>query len=152
MTLAFEKYSTTINDGLSLIQAKFDQQEKVFYDKCDVFDSKLAEFIAEKDAVNAMKDQLQKMIEDFRSQINKESEKEKQKITNDCTNVLEACNQRMGEIKTDVITFLKNCQEQNLDIIEKIPEQKRKFSWKDVMIYAVCGTSLVCNVIQIFMG
>ncbi|MDY2510780.1 MAG: hypothetical protein SOW15_08340 [Ruminococcus callidus] len=70
-------------------------------------------------------------------------------LKNDCKEVLTDCNNRVGEIKDSVLDFLKTCNEQNLELIKKIREQKRKFSWLDVVVYAMCGVCIIGMVVQI---
>ena len=57
-------------------------------------------------------------------------------------------NNRVEEIKDSVLSFLKTCNEQKLELIKKIPEQKRKFSWLDVVVYAMCGVCIIGMVVQ----
>lgn len=59
-------------------------------------------------------------------------------LKNDCKKILTDCNNRVGETKDSVLDFLKPCNEQNLELIKKIPEQKRKFQ--------LAGSSGLCHV------
>ena len=115
--------------------------EKNFRDKLDELDAK-------NDRICDVEAKLEEKINDFRDQMIKASDNEYTKLAADCKKVLTACNQRMSEIKADVLTFLNSCEKQTKDLISRVPEQKRKFSWKDIVIYALSGTCIVCMVIQ----
>ena len=115
--------------------------EKNYRDKLDELDAK-------NDRICDVEAKLEEKINDFRDQMIKASDNEYTKLAADCKKVLTACNQRMSEIKADVLTFLNSCEKQTKDLISRVPEQKRKFSWKDIVIYALSGTCIVCMVIQ----
>lgn len=97
---------------------------------------------------------LTETLEQFRKDMTKGSENEYKIVQTRCKESLNAANSEFDSVKKSIIAFLKSCEKQNNTLISKIPEQKRKFSWKDAVIYAMsalCITGMVVQVIQMFI-
>lgn len=144
LILIYEQMKTLSEDNFAAMRREIETLENDFQEKYQKIDEKANE-------LNKLESTLETMISKFREDMVKASDTEYIKLSSDCTNVLTACNQRMTEIKADVITFLKSCQGQNQELINKIPEQKRKFSWKDIIIYALSGVCFISSLITIFV-
>lgn len=84
-----------------------------------------------------MKDQIDDIIMNYNKNLYKGANDQYSLLKNDCKEALTDCNNRVEETKNSVLDFLKTCNEQNLELIKKIPEQKRKFRWLDVVVYAM---------------
>lgn len=115
------------------------------------YQDKIADLSEKINMQTKIEEGLEQKINEFREQMIKASDNEYTKLAADCKNVLTACNTRMSEMQNDVLTFLKSCQSQTKELISKVPEQKRKFSWKDIIIYALSGVCLISMIIQIFI-
>lgn len=143
LIVIYESMQKASSESEEKLHAEMQFLEKSFRDK-------LSELDAKNDRISDVEAKLEEKINDFRDKMIKASDNEYTKLAADCKNVLIACNQRMTEMKADVLTFLNSCEKQTKDLISRVPEQKRKFSWKDIAIYALSGTCIVCMVIQSF--
>ena len=141
LIVIYESMQKTSCESEEKLRTEMQYLEKNFRDKLDELDAK-------NDRICDVEAKLEEKINDFRDKMIKASDNEYTKLAADCKKVLTACNQRMSEIKADVLTFLNSCEKQTKDLISRVPEQKRKFSWKDIVIYALSGTCIVCMVIQ----
>ena len=144
LILIYEDMKKLSEDNFAAMRREIETLENDFQEKYQKIDKQAAE-------LKSLESTLESMINKFRDDMVKASDTEYIRLAGDCTNVLTACNQRMTEIKSDVISFLKSCQGQNQELINKIPEQKRKFSWKDIIIYALSGVCFITSVITIFV-
>lgn len=144
LILTYEQMKTLSEENFAAMRREIEVLENDFQEKYQIIDKKVNELKNLEATINTL-------IENFRDSMVKASDNEYTKLSTDCTNVLTACNQRMLEIKTDVITFLKSCEGQNKELIGKIPEQKRKFNWKDLIIYVLSGVWLTGMIIQMFI-
>lgn len=144
LILIYEDMKKLSEDNFAAMRREIETLENDFQEKYQKIDKQAAE-------LKSLESTLESMINKFRDDMVKASDTEYIRLSGDCTNVLTACNQRMTEIKSDVISFLKSCQGQNQELINKIPEQKRKFSWKDIIIYALSGVCFITSVITIFV-
>ena len=141
MTLALEDFKQKMDETLSSITNSFTSMDKSIADNCSLLQQKA-------DDIRNLKDEIDDIIVDYNKELNKGATDQYKLYKNDCNKVLEDCNTRVGEIKTDVLSFLRTCNEQNLELIKKIPEQRRKFSWLDVVVYAMCGVCIVGMIVQ----
>lgn len=144
LILIYEDMKKLSEDNFAAMRREIETLENDFQEKYQKIDKQAAE-------LKSLESTLESMINKFRDDMVKASDTEYIRLSGDCTNVLTACNQRMTEIKSDVISFLKSCQGQNQELINKIPEQKRKFSWKDIIIYALSGVCSITSVITLFV-
>ena len=141
MTLALEDFQKKMDETLNSITNSFTSIDKNISDNCTLLQQKA-------DAIKDLKDQIDDIIVDYNKSLYKGANDQYTLLKNDCKEVLTDCNNRVGEIKDSVLSFLKTCNEQNLELIKKIPEQKRKFSWLDVVVYAMCGVCIIGMVVQ----
>ena len=127
--------------GKSSITNSFTSMDKNISENCEQLQEKAK-------VITDLRDQIDDIIVDYNKNLYKGANDQYTLLKNDCKTVLEDCNNRVGEIKDNVLTFLKTCNQQNLELIKKIPEQKRKFCWLDVVVYAMCGVCIVGMVVQ----
>ncbi len=142
MTIALESFQKNIDETLNSITASFTSMDKTITDNCNLMQQKA-------DEIRNLKDEIDDIIVDYNKDLNKGATNQYTLLKNDCKEVLENCNNRVGEIKENVLSFLKTCNEQNLELIKKIPEQRRKFSWLDAVIYVLCGVCIVGMLVQL---
>ena len=141
MTIALENFQGKIDETLTSITASFNSMDKTIADNCSSMQQKA-------DEIRSLKDEIDKLITDYNKDLDKCATDQFKLLKNDCKTVLEDCNERVEEIKSNVLTFLKTCNQQNLELIKKIPEQKRKFCWLDVVVYAMCTVCIIGMVVQ----
>ena len=141
MTIALENFQGKIDETLASITASFNSMDKTTADNCSSMQQKA-------DEIRSLKDEIDKLITDYNKDLDKCATDQFKLLKNDCKTVLEDCNERVEEIKSNVLTFLKTCNQQNLELIKKIPEQKRKFCWLDAVVYAMCGVCIIGMVVQ----
>lgn len=141
MTHALEDFKQKADETLNSITGSFSSMDKNITDNCALLQQKA-------DAIKSLKDEIDDIIVDYNKELNKGANDQYKLLKNDCNIVLQDCNDRVGEIKTDVLSFLRTCNEQNLELIKKIPEQRRRFSWLDVVVYAMCGVCIVGMIVQ----
>lgn len=141
MTLALEDFKQKMDETLSSITSSFTSMDKNIADNCALLQQKA-------DVIKSLKDEIDDIIVDYNKELYKGANDQFKLLGNDCNKVLQDCNDRVGEIKTDVLSFLRTCNEQNIELIKKIPEQRRKFSWLDVVVYAMCGVCIVGMIMQ----
>ena len=130
-----------ISLALEDFQNSFTSMDKNISENCEQLQEKAK-------VITDLRDQIDDIIVDYNKNLYKGANDQYTLLKNDCKTVLEDCNNRVGEIKDNVLTFLKTCNQQNLELIKKIPEQKRKFCWLDVVAYAMCGVCIVGMVVQ----
>lgn len=136
-----ENVQISLNETFSSIKASFDSFQGIINDKCAVLETKAEE-------IKSLKDQIDDIIVGYNKDLQKAASDQYTLLKNDCKELLVTSNERVGEIKESVLTFLKTCNEQNLALIRKVPEQKRKFCWLDVVVYALCGVCIVGMIVQ----
>lgn len=136
-----ENVQASLNETLNSIKTSFDSFQTLINDKCSILETKAEE-------IKSLKDQIDEILVDYNKELQKASLDQYTLLKNDCKELLVKSNERVGEIKQSVLTFLKTCNEQNLELIKKVPEQKRKFSWLDAVIYALCGVCIVGMIVQ----
>lgn len=141
MTLALEDFKQKMDETLSSITSSFTSMNKNIADNCALLQQKA-------DDIKSLKDEIDDIIVDYNKELYKGANDQFKLLGNDCNKVLQDCNDRIEEIKTDVLSFLRTCNEQNMELIKKIPEQRRKFSWLDVVVYATCGVCIVGMIVQ----
>ena len=141
LILIFEQMKTLSEDNFAAFRREIETLENDFQEKYKIVEKESSE-------LKALEGTIEKLLNKFRDDMVSASDREYTTLTTDCKSVLNACNQRMMEIKTDVITFLRSCEGQNQELINKIPEQKKKFSWKDCIIYVLSGVWFVGMMIQ----
>lgn len=141
MTLALEDFKQKMDETLSSITSSFTSMDKNIAENCALLQQKA-------DDIKSLKDERDDIIVDYNKELSKGANDQFKLLKNDCNKVLQDCNDRVGEIKTDVLSFLRTCNEQNIELIKKIPEQRRKFSWLDVVVYAMCGVCIVGMIVQ----
>lgn len=134
---AFEEKMGQIESESKLVQekqvARLDEMAKLIQKFSDI-DGKITE-----------------KLEGFRKDMTKASNNEFNIFQTQCNESLAAANSEFSTVKKNVIAFLKSCEKQNDTLIKKIPEQKRKFCWKDCVIYAMSGLCIVGMIVQIFV-
>lgn len=134
---AFEEKMGQIESESKLVQekqvARLDEMAKLIQKFSDI-DGKITE-----------------KLEGFRKDMTKASNNEFNIFQTQCKESLAAANSEFSTVKKNVIAFLKSCEKQNDTLIKKIPEQKRKFCWKDCVIYAMSGLCIVGMIVQIFI-
>lgn len=134
---AFEEKMGQIESESKLVQekqvARLDEMAKLIQKFSDI-DGKITE-----------------KLEGFRKDMTKASNNEFNIFQTQCKESLAAANSEFSTVKKNVIAFLKSCEKQNDTLIKKIPEQKRKFCWKDCVIYAMSGLCIVGMIVQIFV-
>ena len=128
-------------ETLGSITNSFTSMDKNISENCEQLQEKAK-------VITDLRDQIDDIIVDYNKNLYKGANDQYTLLKNDCKTVLEDCNNRVGEIKDNVLTFLKTCNQQNLELIKKIPEQKRKFCWLDAVVYAMCGVCIVGMVVQ----
>lgn len=141
ISLALEDFQKKMDDTLGSITNSFASMDKNISENCEQLQEKAK-------VITDLRDQIDDIIVDYNKNLYKGANDQYTLLKNDCKTVLEDCNNRVGEIKDNVLTFLKTCNQQNLELIKKIPEQKRKFCWLDVVVYAMCGVCIVGMVVQ----
>ena len=141
MTLALEDFQKKMDETLNSIRNSFTSMDKHISDNCTLLQQKA-------DAIKDLKDQIDGIIVNYNKSLYKGENNQYTLLKNDCKEVLTDCNNSVGETKDSVLDFLKTCNEQNLELIKKSPEQKRKFSWLDVVVYAMCGVCIIGMVVQ----
>lgn len=141
MTIALENFQGKIDETLTSITASFNSMDKTIADNCSSMQQKA-------DEIRSLKDEIDELITGYNKDLDKSATDQFKLLKNDCKTVLEDCNERVEEIKSNVLTFLKTCNQQNLELIKKIPEQKRKFCWLDAVVYAMCGVCIIGMVVQ----
>ena len=100
------------------------------------------------DSIKNLKDEMDDILNSYNKELDKAAKDQFTLLQSDCGKALDACNERVGEIKTSVLSFLRTCNEQNLELIKKIPEQKRRFCWLDLVVYAMCGVCILGMIVQ----
>lgn len=136
MTLALEDFQKKMDETLNSITNSFTSMDKNISDNCTLLQQKA-------DVIKDLKDQIDGIIVNYNKSLYKGENNQYTLLKNDCKEVLSDCNNSVGETKDSVLDFLKTCNEQNLELIKKIPEQKLKFSWLDVVVYAMCGVCII---------
>ena len=144
MTLALEEFKVKITEVLGNITTSFNSMDKTLTDNCNTLQQKAND-------IKDLKDQIDDILINYNKELNKGAMHELTLLKTDCNKMLEACNIRVGEIKDSVMSFLKICHSQNQDLIKKIPEQRRKFSWLDVIVYVLCGVCITGMVLQMIL-
>ena len=141
MTIALENFQKKMDETLGAIKEAFDSMEKKITDNCTTMQQKA-------DEIKSLKDEIDDIMVNYNKDLSKGATAEFTILKNDCRQVLDSCNTRVGDIKESVLSFLKTCSTQSQDLIKKIPEQRRKFSWLDVVVYALCGVCIVGMIVQ----
>ena len=141
MTLALEDFKEKMEVTLNSITASFTSMDKTITDNCNLMQQKA-------DSIKNLKDEIVDILNNYNKDLDKAAKDQYKLLRNDCRNVLDDCNERVGEIKTSVLSFLRTCNEQNLELIKKIPEQKRRFCWLDLVVYAMCGVCILGMIVQ----
>ena len=141
MTIALENFQKKMDETLGAIKGAFDSMEKKISENCDTMQKKA-------DEIKSLKDEIDDIMVNYNKDLSKGATAEFTILKNDCRQVLDSCNTRVGDIKESVLSFLKTCSTQNQDLIKKIPEQRRKFSWLDVVVYVLCGVCIVGMIMQ----
>ena len=141
LTLALEEFQEKMEATLNSITASFTSMDKIITDNCNLMQQKA-------DSIKNLKDEIVDILNNYNKDLDKAAKDQYKLLRNDCRNVLDDCNDRVGEIKTSVLSFLRTCNEQNLELIKKIPEQKRRFCWLDLVVYAMCGVCILGMVVQ----
>lgn len=141
MTIALENFQGKIDETLTSITASFNSMDKTITDNCSSMQQKA-------DEIRNLKDDIDKLITDYNKELDKSAKDQFKLLKSDCNGVLQNCNERVEEIKDSVLNFLRTCNQQNLELIKKVPEQKRKFCWLDVVVYAMCGVCIIGMVVQ----
>lgn len=141
MTLALEDFQKKMEETLNSITASFASMDKTVTDNC-------ALMVQKADAINELKSEIDDILMNYNKDLDKAAKDQFLLLQNDCSKSIDECNKRVGEIQTDVLSFLRTCNEQNQELIKKIPEQRRRFSWMDVVVYAMCGVCIVGMVLQ----
>ena len=141
ISLALEDFQKKMDDTLGSITNSFASMDKNISENCEQLQEKAK-------VITDLRDQIDDIIVDYNKNLYKGANDQYTLLKNDCKTVLEDCNNRVGEIKDNVLTFLKSCNQQNLELIKKIPEQKRKFCWLDAVVYVMCGVCIVGMVVQ----
>ena len=136
MTLALEDFQKKMYETLNSITNSFTSMDKNISDNCTLLQQKA-------DVIKDLKDQIDGIIVNYNKSLYKGENNQYTLLKNDCKEVVSDCNNSVGETKDSVLDFLKTCNEQNLELIKKIPEQKLKFSWLDVVVYAMCGVCII---------
>jgi len=144
LKITCENVEKSLNETLSSIKTCFDSFQTLINDKCSVLETKAEE-------IKNLKDQIDDIIVDYNKDLQKGALDQYTLLKNDCKELLVTSNERVGDIKESVLTFLKTCNEQNLELIKKVPEQKRKFCWLDVVVYALCGVCIAGMIVQMVM-
>lgn len=141
LKITCENVQKSLNETLNSIKTSFDSFQTLINDKCSVLETKAEE-------IKNLNDQIDDIIVDYNKELQKGALDQYTLLKNDCKELLVTSNERVGDIKESVLTFLKTCNEQNLELIKKVPEQKRKFCWLDAVIYALCGVCIAGMIIQ----
>ena len=141
LTLALEEFQEKMETTLNSITASFTSMDKTITDNCNLMQQKA-------DSIKNLKDEIVDILNNYNKDLDKAAKDQYKLLRSDCRNFLDACNDRVGEIKTSVLSFLRTCNEQNLELIKKIPEQKRKFCWLDLVVYAMCGVCILGMIVQ----
>ena len=141
MTLELEAFQKKMDETLNSVKAAFEAMDKTVTDKCGVL-------IQKADAIKELKDEIDTILTNYNKDLDKAAKDQFQLLQNDCSKTIEECNKRVVEIKTDVLSFLRTCNEQNQELIKKIPVQRRRFSWLDVVVYAMCGVCILGMIVQ----
>lgn len=141
ITLVLDDLQKKVDETLGSITNSFTSMDKNISDNC-------AQLQQKADAIKDLKTQIDDIIVDYNKNLCNGANNQYTLLKNDCKNVLTDCNDRVGEIKDSVLNFLKTCNQQNLELIKKIPEQKRKFCWLDAVVYAMCGVCIAGMIVQ----
>ena len=141
MTIALENFQGKIEEILTSVTASFNSMDKTIADNCSSMQQKA-------DEIRNLKDEIDKLITDYNKDLDKSAKDQFKLLKSDCNGVLQNCNERVDEIKDSVLNFLRTCNQQNLELIKKVPEQKRKFCWLDVVVYAMCSVCIIGMVVQ----
>ena len=141
MTLALEDFQKKMDETLNSITNTFTSMDKNVADNCALLQQKA-------DSIKNLKDEMDDILNSYNKELDKAAKDQFTLLQSDCGKALDVCNDRVGEIKTSVLSFLRTCNEQNLELIKKIPEQKRRFCWLDLVVYAMCGVCILGMVVQ----
>lgn len=141
MTLALEDFQKKMDETLNSITNTFTSMDKNVADNCALLQQKA-------DSIKNLKDEMDDILNSYNKELDKAAKDQFTLLQSDCGKALDVCNERVGEIKTSVLSFLRTCNEQNIELIKKIPEQKRRFCWLDLVVYAMCGVCILGMIVQ----
>ena len=137
-------------DGIkSDLDEKMRQSENLTKSELEKFSNNIEEIAKRVGELTSIDDKITSAIETFRKDMTKASDNEFKILTTKCTESVNSSTEKVESIKKNVLSFLKSCEKQNGELIKKIPEQKRRFNWKDALIYVMSGLCIICLIVQV---
>lgn len=139
-------------DGiLSSFDEKMRQIESVLKHGLEEQAAKLSDISKRVGELTSIDDKITGNLESYRKEMTKASTNEYNILQKQCREIVAENSAKVEAVKKNVLSFLKSCEKQNDDLIRKIPEQKRRFSWKDAVIYVMSGLCILGLIVQLFL-
>ena len=123
-----------------------------------VIEEKTAQFIKDiADETSHFKKNAEGRLDEVGTHIQSVAESQVAGFRAECEAMLksytEKCRGHLDTVKKQSVDFLRQCEAENKMLIEKIPVvADRKFSKKDILIYALAVTAIASLIVQLFMG
>lgn len=138
---ACKKFDSDTKRVIEALKVSCEFYEKTVNDKCDLLEQKISELVG-------IKDEIDNILVQYNQDVKKTAEDQYVLFKNDCNVALQDFNKRAEKFQVKAVEFLKVCSKRNLELINKIPVQKRKFEVKDALLIGFCVVNIITLVFR----
>ena len=147
--------------NVSLLESQLLETQK----DIKIFTSEVNDFIKEKIGIfedkiselHSVSEAIDEQIFRFNHEANLAATEEYRALKSQCEGILKSftkkCQEDLELMKTKSISFLKECEAENKEIISRIPKvNTNKYSLKDILLISLAALGIIGNVVFIFLN
>lgn len=144
-----------ITNTVTLRLTEMDSRVKELKTVDEIVEKDIAAFMEKiQDSTKKITDTADKQLTEISGEMQKSAKGEYAALKAQCvqffTEYTDQCQKNLDAVKKQSLDFLKQCQNENKKLIEKVPvTNQNKISKKDTIILAVAGVSIIFNAIGV---